>query len=89
MENDSTCDSSAAAQCRTAVHAKPSFPNGSLEGKDSPTPYDFDRALVEVAEQMKFDWPEFLPEERVGIGIVEIVFGLCLFAALVAFCCFG
>jgi hypothetical protein len=42
-----------------------------------------------AAEQMKFDWPEFLPEKRINVGIVEIAFGLFLFAALVAFCCFG
>ena len=88
-KTDSTCDSSAAARSPTVVHAKPFFPNGSLKGKDSLTPYDFDRALVQAAEQMKFDWPEFLPEERVENGIVEIVTGLFLFAALVAFCCFG
>ncbi|HEY2123462.1 MAG TPA: hypothetical protein VGH07_07695, partial [Chthoniobacterales bacterium] len=88
-ENVSTCDSSAAVQCPTPAYAKPIFPNGSLEEKDSPTPYDSDRALIKAAEQMKFDWPEFLPEERLGIGIVEIVFGLFLFAALVAFCCLG
>ena len=88
-ENDSSCDSSAAAQCPTAVHAKPFFPNGTLEGKDSPTPYYFDRALVQAAEPRKFDWPDFLPQERVETGIAEIVYGLFLFAVLVAFCCFG
>jgi hypothetical protein len=84
-----TCNSSAAAQCPTTTYAKPCFPNRSLKEKDSPTPYDIDRALIEPAEQMKFDFPEFLPKERLGIGIAEIVFGLFLFAALVAFCCLG
>jgi hypothetical protein len=79
-ENDSTCDSSAASQCPTAVYAKPFFPTGMLEGKDSPTPYDLDRVLAEAPEEMQFDLPELL---------MEIALGLFLFAALVAFCCFG
>jgi hypothetical protein len=60
-ENYSTYDLSAAPQCQ------------SLQGKNSPTPYDLDRA----------------PVERIKIRIMEIALGLFLFAALVAFCCFG
>ena len=61
----------------------------SLQGKDSPTPYDPDRALAEAAEEMRFGWTELLPSERTKTRIMEIALGLLLFAALVAFCCFG
>jgi hypothetical protein len=61
----------------------------SLPGKDSPTPYDLDRVLAEAAEEMQFDLPELLPSERIKTRIMEIALGLLLFAALVAFCCFG
>src|ERR1700730_13884324 len=64
---------SAAPQCQSAVYAKPFVANASLQGKNSPTPYDLDRA----------------PVERIKIRIMEIALGLFLFAALVAFCCFG
>jgi hypothetical protein len=72
-ENYSTYDLSAAPQCQSAVYAKPFVANASLQGKNSPTPYDLDRA----------------PVERIKIRIMEIALGLFLFAALVAFCCFG
>jgi hypothetical protein len=48
----------------------------------------FDREIVEIAKEIKIDWPEFLPVERIKAGITEIALGLILFAALVAFCCF-
>ena len=67
-------------------YAKPFIANASLQGIDSPTPYDLDRALVEPVEEMKFDWPEFLPVERIKAGITEIALGLIVFAALVVFC---
>ena len=83
----SVCDFSAAPQ-RPAVPAEP-FATASLQGKDSPTPYDLDRASLEVAEEAGCDLPEFLPLERIKAGIVEIALGFILFAGLVAFCCFG
>lgn len=52
---------------------------------DSPAPYDLDRALVQAAEEMRLDWPEFLPVERIKAGISEIIVGFILFAALLAF----
>ena len=48
-----------------------------------------DRGLVDLPEEIKFDWPEFLPVERIKAGITEIAVGLIVFAALVAFCCFS
>jgi hypothetical protein len=45
-----------------------------------------DRELVEVSEEMKFDWPEFLPVERIKAGITEIALGLIVFATLIVFC---
>jgi hypothetical protein len=44
-----------------------------------------DRELVDVSEEMKFDWPEFLPVERIKAGITEIALALIVFAALVVF----
>jgi len=61
----------------------------SLQENDSPTPYDLDRALAEAAEEMRCDWRKLLPSERTKTRIMEIALGLLLFAALVAFCCFG
>jgi len=43
--------------------------------------------LVEVSE-IRFDWPQFLPVERIKAGLTEIALGLTMFAALVVFCCF-
>jgi hypothetical protein len=40
---------------------------------------DLDRALIEAAEEMSFDWPEFLPVER----ITEMALASLLFAGLV------
>lgn len=45
-----------------------------------------DREFVKISEEMKFDWPEFLPVERIKAGITEIALGLIMFAALVMFC---
>jgi len=55
-------------------------------GKNSA--HSLDRELVEVSEELKFDWPRLLPVERIKAGITEIAVGLIVFAALVAFCCF-
>jgi hypothetical protein len=38
--------------------------------------------------KIEFDWPEFLPVERIKAGIIEIALGFLLFAGLVAFCGF-
>jgi len=42
-----------------------------------------DREFVDISEEMKFDWPDFLPVERIKAGITEIALGLIVFAALV------
>ena len=55
-------------------------------GKNSA--HALDRGLVELSEEIQFDWPEFLPVERIKAGITEIAVGLIVFAALIAFCCF-
>ena len=36
----------------------------SPKEKDLAVPYDLDRALVEAAEEINIDWPEFLPVAR-------------------------
>ena len=48
---------------------------GDLEKKDNfppadqPASHDLDRALAEAAEEMDFEWPEFLPVEyRINRG---------------------
>ena len=43
--------------------------------------------LVGAAQEMKCDWPEYLPMERIKAGIMEILLGLIAFAAVVAFYC--
>ena len=48
--------------------------------------HTLDRESVEVSEEMKFDWPELRPVERIKAGITEIALGLMMFAALVVFC---
>ena len=45
-----------------------------------------DGELFEVSE-IRFDWPQFLPVERIKAGLTEIALGFTMFAALVAFCC--
>jgi hypothetical protein len=60
----------------------------SLSPPDSPVSVDLDRTLVEAAEEIESDWPEFLALERIKAGIIEIALGFLLFAGLVAFCGF-
>ena len=51
-------------------------------GEGAPEVSDLDRALL---EEMNFDWPEFLPVERIEAGIAQTALGLLLLAGLVAF----
>ena len=44
---------------------------------------DFDRALIEAAEEMSFNWPELLPVEGIKAGITQIALASLLFAGLV------
>jgi len=44
---------------------------------------DFDRALIEAAKEMSFNWPEILPVEGIKTGITQIALGSLLFAGLV------
>jgi hypothetical protein len=88
-EKFSFSDISAAPQSPSAVYAESFIATTSLHGKDSPTEDDLDRVLVQAAEETRFDRPELLSAERIKARIMEIALGLLLFAALVAFCCFG
>jgi hypothetical protein len=45
---------------------------------------DLDRALVEAAEEMSFDWPEFLPVEWIRCGIGRLALGSLVFVGVVA-----
>ena len=60
----------------------------SLLRPDSPAPNDLDRALVEIAEEVQFDWPEFLPVGRIEAGITEIALTFLFLAGLFASCGF-
>jgi hypothetical protein len=51
-------------------------------GEGAPEVSDLDRALL---EEMSFNWPEFLPAERIETGIAQMALGLLLFAGLLAF----
>ena len=42
------------------------------------------RALVEMAEETRFDWPEFLPVERIKMGLTEVALGVLLLAGVIA-----
>lgn len=44
---------------------------------------DLDKALVDAAEEMTFDWPELVPVGRIASGIREIALGALLAAGLV------
>jgi hypothetical protein len=61
----------------------------NVEEKDQPadsqTSHVLDVALFQLAEGMKFDWPESLPVERIKTGISEIALGFILFLALLVF----
>jgi hypothetical protein len=87
-EKFSTCDFSDEPKRPLVVYDKPLVATAPRQGGDSPSPNDLDSALLEAAKEMKFDWPEFLPVERIKAGIMEIALGLFLFAALCAFCSF-
>ena len=82
-EKLSTYDSSAGLEGPLATYDKPFIGTESLQEKELAMAYDLDRAFLEAAEEMRFDWPEFAPAERIKAGIMEIAFGLLLFAALV------
>jgi hypothetical protein len=51
---------------------------------DSPALFDLNRALVEAAEEMTFDWPEFLPVERIIPAMTDLALGFLVFTALIA-----
>jgi hypothetical protein len=45
---------------------------------------DLDTALIEIAEEIKLDWPEFLPVERIKAGMREAALGFLVLVGLVA-----
>lgn len=56
----------------------------SLRSPGSPALSDLDRVLVEAAEEMRFDWPEFLPVERIERGLIQIAMWLLLIVSVAA-----
>jgi hypothetical protein len=59
-----------------------------FSGADSISPCDSDTTLVELVEKIEIDWPEFLPVERIGPGLLRMAFGLLLIVVLTAFSVF-
>ena len=79
-----TCHSGKAPAGLTESGARPAITTTAPRRKDSGTLYDLDRAPLEAAEELDFDWPEFLPVERVIKGITEIA----LVTGVAVFWCF-
>ena len=71
---------SAASEESVAEMDSPEAKSPGEEG--TPEVSDLDRALL---EKMSFNWPEFLPVERIEAGIAQTALGLLLLAGLVAF----
>ena len=69
----------------TESDARPPITTTAPRRKDSGTLSDLDRALLEAAKELDFDWPEFLPVER---GITEIALGCALIAGVAVLWCF-
>ena len=55
-------------------------------GDNSLTPLDTHDILIEVSEEVNFDWPHSLAIERIKAGLTEIALAVLLFVGLVAFC---
>lgn len=81
------CHSAKAPAVSTETAARPPFASIQTRMKDSAAPSDLERALVEAAEELDFDWPEFLPAERVVRGITEIALGFALVGGIAVFWC--
>ena len=47
-------------------------------------PVDLDDAFEAMTEEMKFDWPESSPVDRIKAGLIQSAPGLVLFLALIA-----
>jgi len=82
------CRSAKAPAVSRESDARPAGASIRPRIKDSVASSDLDRALVEAAEELDFDWPEFLPAERVIRGITEIALGFALVAGIAVFWCF-
>src|SRR5215469_12351326 len=82
------CHSAKVPAGLTESGARPPITTTAPRRKDSETLSDLDRALLEASEELDFDWPEFLPVERVIRGITEIALGCALVAGVAVFWCF-
>ena len=64
---------------------KSTVPNTAKQERPMPgEPVDLDDAFEAMTEEMKFDWPEFPPVDRIKIGLIQSALGLVLFLALIA-----
>jgi hypothetical protein len=60
-------------------------PNTAAQEDLTPAkPVDLDDAFEAMTEEMKFDWPEFSPVDRIKAGLIQSTLGLLLFLALIA-----
>jgi hypothetical protein len=83
-----TCHSAKAPAGLTESGARPPITTTAPRRKDSGTLSDLDRALLDAAEELDFDWPEFVLVERVIRGITEIALGCALVTGVAVFWCF-
>ena len=84
-----TCHSDKAPAGLTEGGARPPVTTTAPRRNDSGAPSDLDRALLAAAEELDFDWPEFLPVERIIRGITEIALGFGLVTGAAVFWCRG
>lgn len=45
---------------------------------------DLNDAFEAMTAEIKFDWPEFSPIDRITVGLIESALGLVLFLAMIA-----
>jgi hypothetical protein len=56
----------------------------AIRDEDEVSMNNQERALVDAAEEMRFDWPELLPVERIQEGVTEIALWSFLAVGVVA-----
>ena len=60
-------------------------PNTAAQEALKPTDViGLDDAFEAMTEDMKFDWPEFSPADRIKAGLIQSTLGLLLFVVLIA-----
>jgi hypothetical protein len=69
---------------RPPKHLTESTVPNTMAQKDlmSAEPVDLDDAFEAMTQEIKFDWPEFSPVDRIKAGLIQSALGLLLFLAL-------